>query len=135
MSMGLGLEPNDLKEGTGGENLEYMMKINYYPPCPRPDLALGVPAHTDMSALTLLVPNEVPGLQICKDGSWYDVDYVPDAIVVHIGDQVEVCSNNLMWVFINYIVDLCPRLVIRFSLDISLMQTLRNEYGILRGRS
>ncbi|KAJ8434883.1 hypothetical protein Cgig2_003322 [Carnegiea gigantea] len=94
MSIGLGLEANELKDGAGGENLEYMMKINYYPPCPRPDLALGVPAHTDMSTLTLLVPNEVPGLQICKDGSWYNVDYVPDAIVVHIGDQIEIMSNG-----------------------------------------
>ncbi|KAI3984117.1 hypothetical protein MKX01_035244 [Papaver californicum] len=45
------------------DKLEYLLKINYYPPCPRPDLALGVPPHTDMSAVTFLMPKEVQGLQ------------------------------------------------------------------------
>ncbi|RCU11549.1 isopenicillin N synthase family oxygenase, partial [Acinetobacter baumannii] len=43
--------------------MEYLLKINYYPPCPRPDLALGVVAHTDMSTVTILVPNDVQGPQ------------------------------------------------------------------------
>lgn len=95
LSLGLGLEEHELKEGVGGENLEYLMKINYYPPCPRPDLALGVPAHTDMSAITLLIPNEVPGLQLTMDNkSWYNVEYIPNAIIVHIGDQIEIMSNG-----------------------------------------
>lgn len=76
---------------VGGDDLIYMMKINYYPPCPRPDLALGVVAHTDMSTLTILVPNEVAGLQVFKDDRWYDVKYIPNALIVHIGDQIEVC--------------------------------------------
>lgn len=68
----------------------YNLKINHYPPCPRPDLALGVPAHSDMSAITILVPNDVPGLQVCQDENWYDVSYIPNALVIHIGDQLQV---------------------------------------------
>ncbi|KMS96524.1 hypothetical protein BVRB_8g202170 [Beta vulgaris subsp. vulgaris] len=94
LSLGLGLERHELREGAGGDDIEYLLKINYYPPCPRPDLALGVPAHSDMSAITLLVPNDVPGLQICKDDRWYNVNYVPNAIVIHIGDQIEIMSNG-----------------------------------------
>ncbi|KAL9266613.1 Flavonol synthase/flavanone 3-hydroxylase-like protein [Drosera capensis] len=94
LSLGLGLEANDVKEAVGGDNLEYMLKINYYPPCPRPDLALGVVAHTDMSTFTILVPNDVPGLQVCREGHWYDVNYIPDALIVHIGDQLEILSNG-----------------------------------------
>lgn len=90
LSLGLGLEGHEMMEAAGGEDIVYMLKINYYPPCPRPDLALGVVAHTDMSHITLLVPNEVQGLQVFKDGHWYDVNYIPNAIIVHIGDQVEV---------------------------------------------
>lgn len=94
LSLGLGLDGHEVKAAVGGDDLEYMMKINYYPPCPRPDLALGVVAHTDMSTLTLLVPNEVPGLQVFKDDHWYDVKYIPNALIVHIGDQIEVCFQN-----------------------------------------
>lgn len=90
LSLGLGLEENAMKEGVGGEELEYLLKINYYPPCPRPDLALGVTPHTDCSTLTILLPNEVPGLQVLKDEHWIDAKYIPDALIVHIGDQIQV---------------------------------------------
>ncbi|KAG8501784.1 hypothetical protein CXB51_004663 [Gossypium anomalum] len=94
LSIGLGLEAGVLKEGAGGEEIEYLMKINYYPPCPRPDLTLGVASHTDLSAMTVLVPNEVPGLQVFKDDHWIDAKYIPGALIVHIGDQIEILSNG-----------------------------------------
>lgn len=92
LSLGLGLGEEELKVGMGGEDTNYLMKINYYPPCPRPDLALGVVAHTDMSALTILVPNDVQGLQVYRDDHWYDVKYIPNALIIHIGDQIQVHS-------------------------------------------
>ncbi|KAK4391117.1 Flavonol synthase/flavanone 3-hydroxylase [Sesamum angolense] len=94
LSLGLGLEEQELKVAMGGEDTVFLMKINYYPPCPRPDLALGVVAHTDMSGLTILVPNQVQGLQVFRDGHWYDVKYIPNALIVHIGDQIEILSNG-----------------------------------------
>ncbi|KAI3893443.1 hypothetical protein MKW92_049264 [Papaver armeniacum] len=94
LSLGLGVGRHVIKEAVGGDNMEYLLKINYYPPCPRPDLALGVPPHTDMSAVTLLVPNEVQGLQVLKDDRWIDAKYIPNALIVHIGDQVEILSNG-----------------------------------------
>lgn len=94
VSLGLGLEGHVIKEGMGGDKIEYLLKINYYPPCPRPDLALGVPPHTDMSGITVLVPNDVPGLQVFKDDRWFDVKYIPNALVIHIGDQIEILSNG-----------------------------------------
>ncbi|CAM8878146.1 unnamed protein product [Rhodiola kirilowii] len=94
LSLGLGLEGDELKEALGGEELVYLLKINYYPPCPRPDLALGVVAHTDMSGITILVPNDVQGLQVFRDGHWYDVEYIPNALIIHVGDQLEIVSNG-----------------------------------------
>ncbi|KAJ8765347.1 hypothetical protein K2173_012044 [Erythroxylum novogranatense] len=94
LAIGLGLEEHVFKEAAGGEELEYMLKINYYPPCPRPDLTLGVVAHTDLSTFTILVPNEVPGLQVFKDDHWIDAKYIPNALIIHIGDQIEVLSNG-----------------------------------------
>jgi flavonol synthase len=90
LSVGLGLEKGSMVEAFGGNDLAFLQKINFYPPCPQPELTLGVAPHTDMSTLTILVPNEVQGLQIFRDGQWYDARYVPDALIVHIGDQIEV---------------------------------------------
>nr|ABB53382.1 flavonol synthase [Antirrhinum majus] len=94
LSLGLGIKGHELKAAMGGDDTIFLMKINYYPPCPRPDLALGVVAHTDMSFLTILVPNEVQGLQVFRDEHWYDVKYIPNALIVHIGDQIEILSNG-----------------------------------------
>lgn len=90
LSVGAGLVAEDLRTAVGGDELVYNLKINYYPPCPRPDLVLGVPAHTDLSALTILVPNQINGLQVFRDQHWYDVAYIPNALIIHIGDQIEV---------------------------------------------
>ncbi|KAI3464482.1 hypothetical protein Pfo_021145 [Paulownia fortunei] len=94
LSLGLGLEEEELKTAIGGEELVYNMKINYSPPCPRPDLALGVPAHTDLFAFTILVPSQVQGLQVFGDDYWYDVCYIPNALTILIGDQIEILSNG-----------------------------------------
>lgn len=90
LSEGLGLEEKVLKSHLGSEEIELEMKINMYPPCPQPQLALGVEPHTDMSALTILVPNDVPGLEVWKNGNWVSVQYLPDALFVHLGDQLQV---------------------------------------------
>ncbi|KAL5076609.1 hypothetical protein RYX36_015593 [Vicia faba] len=94
LSEGLALESNALKSCLGGDEVELEMKINMYPPCPQPELALGVEPHTDMSALTLLVSNDVPGLQVWKENNWVAVNYLQNALFVHIGDQLEVLSNG-----------------------------------------
>ncbi|KAJ9166632.1 hypothetical protein P3X46_021350 [Hevea brasiliensis] len=94
LSEALGLEEKVLKSHLGGEEIELEMKINMYPPCPQPQLALGVEPHTDMSALTILVPNDVPGLEVWKDGNWVSVQYLPNALFVHVGDQLQVLSNG-----------------------------------------
>ncbi|KAJ3677026.1 hypothetical protein LUZ60_002750 [Juncus effusus] len=92
--MGLGLNKNTMKAAVGGDEMRYLIKVNYYPPCPRPDLALGVTAHTDMSTITIILPDQVTGLQVFKDEHWFDVQYVKNALIVHIGDQIEIMSNG-----------------------------------------
>ncbi|TVU04140.1 hypothetical protein EJB05_50304, partial [Eragrostis curvula] len=84
LSVGLGVEKGALMESlAGGEDeLVLLQKINSYPPCPQPDVILGIGPHTDMGTLTVLLPDEVPGLQICKDGRWHDVEYVPEELVI-----------------------------------------------------
>ncbi|XP_057478227.1 anthocyanin synthase [Actinidia eriantha] len=95
LSLGLGLEEGRLEKEVGGmEELLLQMKINYYPKCPQPELALGVEAHTDISALTFILHNMVPGLQLFYEGKWVTAKCVPDSLVMHIGDTIEILSNG-----------------------------------------
>lgn len=95
LSLGLGLEEGQLEEEVGGlEEMLLQMKINYYPKCPQPELALGVEAHTDISALTFILHNMVPGLQLFYEGKWVTAKCVPNSIIMHIGDTIEILSNG-----------------------------------------
>lgn len=80
------------------------LRLNYYPRCPAParpsNLAmpaaghLGVNHHTDAGAITLLLQDEQPGLEVFHDSVWRLVEPRPDAVVVNIGDIVQVWSND-----------------------------------------
>ncbi|KAK6117144.1 hypothetical protein DH2020_049103 [Rehmannia glutinosa] len=95
LSTGLGLEQDRLEKEVGGmDELILQMKINYYPKCPQPELALGVEAHTDVSALTFILHNMVPGLQLFYKGKWVTAKCVPNSIIMHIGDTIEILSNG-----------------------------------------
>ncbi|XP_051129468.1 protein DOWNY MILDEW RESISTANCE 6-like [Andrographis paniculata] len=91
----LGLPKDALWKIFGTEQAQHM-SMNYYPPCPQPDLTYGLAAHTDSDILTILLPDaEVPGLQVLKDGKWLAVKPHPDAFVINIADQLEAVSNGL----------------------------------------
>ncbi|CAN0841588.1 Leucoanthocyanidin dioxygenase [Linum grandiflorum] len=95
LSLGLGLEEGRLEKEVGGiEDLLLQKKINYYPKCPQPELALGVEAHTDISALTFILHNMVPGLQLFYQDKWVIAKCVPNSIIMHIGDTLEILSNG-----------------------------------------
>ncbi|KAH0900218.1 hypothetical protein HID58_049786 [Brassica napus] len=94
LSEGLGLHRDALKEGLGGETVEYLMKIIFYPPCPKLELLYGAPHHTDLNGITFLIADEVDGLQAYQDNKWVDVKYDDSSIVVIIADQIKRMSNG-----------------------------------------
>ncbi|KAG6642270.1 protein SRG1-like isoform X2 [Carya illinoinensis] len=72
------------------------MRMNYYPPCPQPELAIGLNAHSDAVGLTILLQvNEMEGLQVRKDGMWIPVKPLPNAFIVNIGDILEIMTNGI----------------------------------------
>ncbi|KAM3251189.1 protein SRG1-like isoform X1 [Capsicum annuum] len=72
------------------------MRMNYYPPCPQPELAMGLSPHSDASALTILLQvNDTEGLQIRKNGIWIPIVPLPNAFIVNIGDAFEIFSNGI----------------------------------------
>ncbi|XP_059296665.1 flavonol synthase/flavanone 3-hydroxylase-like [Lycium ferocissimum] len=79
-----------------GECRTMVARFNFYPPCPRPDVVLGVKPHADGSAITILLQDkEVEGLQVLKDDQWFRVPVVPYGFLINVGDQVEIMSNGI----------------------------------------
>ncbi|KAI5680112.1 hypothetical protein M9H77_01339 [Catharanthus roseus] len=67
---------------------------NYYPPCPEPDLTFGLFKHSDTTFLTILSQDSIGGLQVLHQGQWADVLPVPGALVVNIGDLMQLITND-----------------------------------------
>lgn len=67
-------------------------RLNYYPRCPTPHLALGVGHHKDSGALTILAQDDVGGLEVKRktDGAWLQVRPTPDAFIINVGDVIQV---------------------------------------------
>ncbi|EFJ15003.1 2-oxoglutarate-iron(II)-dependent oxygenase [Selaginella moellendorffii] len=93
MSKALGLHENKLQEIYGNE--EMIVRLNYYPPCPDPERALGLNPHSDSGGITILWQDQVGGLQIQKEGKWYNVRCNSNALIVNVGDQVEIITNGI----------------------------------------
>jgi isopenicillin N synthase-like dioxygenase len=94
--------------GTGSRELRLAFepehssftRLNYYPvsdtlentdaPPPGP---LGISRHTDAGGLTILLQDEVAGLQVYRDG-WLDIAPRRGALTINIGDMLQVWSND-----------------------------------------
>jgi len=92
LSEGLGLHPNYIQ--TLHKEPRIQLKINYYPPCPQPDLVNGLRPHSDGNMLTVLLDDGVDGLQVRKDEQWFTVAPVPGALIINIGDLLQIVSNG-----------------------------------------
>ncbi|XP_049412226.1 protein SRG1-like isoform X2 [Solanum stenotomum] len=93
MAKSLKLEENCFLEQFG-KQAQLHARFNYYSPCQRPDLVLGLKPHADGTGYSIILQDEV-GLQVLKDGKWYTVPKDPTALFVLMGDQMEVMSNGI----------------------------------------
>ncbi|KAF3456063.1 hypothetical protein FNV43_RR00706 [Rhamnella rubrinervis] len=92
LSEALGLEPNHLNNMDCAEGLSLL--CHYYPACPQPELTMGTTKHTDNDFLTVLQQDHIGGLQVLYQNQWIDLPYQPGALVVNIGDLLQLISNN-----------------------------------------
>ncbi|OMO63555.1 Oxoglutarate/iron-dependent dioxygenase [Corchorus olitorius] len=94
ISKSLGLEEDYLHKELNLENGQQIMAVNLYPPCPKPELALGLPPHSDYGLLNILITNGIAGLQVKHQGKWVKINPLPNSITVNIGDHIEIVSNG-----------------------------------------
>lgn len=70
------------------------LRLIHYPYDPSAEDAQGIGAHTDYECFTLLLPT-APGLEVMNGaGEWIDVPYREDALVINIGDMLEIWTNG-----------------------------------------
>ncbi|PIN01362.1 Deacetoxyvindoline 4-hydroxylase [Handroanthus impetiginosus] len=50
-----------------------LMVGQYYPPCPEPELTYAISEHADSCFLTVLIQDQVGGLQVLHENQWVDV--------------------------------------------------------------
>ncbi|KAJ4727062.1 putative Gibberellin 20-oxidase [Melia azedarach] len=100
--------------GVGGEYFreffeenDSIMRLNYYPPCQKPDLALGTGPHCDPTSLTILHQDQVGGLQVFVDEQWQFIRPNPEAFVVNIGDTFMIIYLYMLQALSNGIYKSC----------------------------
>lgn len=100
---GLGEHADHLR-GEFGRGHTSFLRLNHYPvgDLLSTDEAADVTGlgemalqhHTDAGALTVLLQDDVGGLQVAHNDGWVDVEPTPGALVVNTGDMMQVWSND-----------------------------------------
>lgn len=93
VGMSLGVERSYFREFFKGN--DSIMRLNYYPPCSKPNLTLGTGPHCDPTSLTILHQDNVGGLEVFVDQKWHSITPNPEAFVVNIGDTFMALSNGI----------------------------------------
>ncbi|KAJ9567290.1 hypothetical protein OSB04_003256 [Centaurea solstitialis] len=88
----LGLPPNFLKEYNEDRSWDFMVTLRYPPATDAENN--GIIGHEDGNLITLVLQEDVGGLEVNKDGEWVPVIPAEGTLVVNLGDVIQVLSNK-----------------------------------------
>lgn len=106
LALGIGLEDEDylLRKHSGHNN---QLRLLHYPPVPAEELEsqrmARMPAHTDWSSMTMLFQDDCGGLEVedpSNPGSFVPATPVKNAIVMNVGDLLQMWSNGEFFFYI-----------------------------------
>lgn len=89
-------QPADALDALIADPPVHLLKLVRYPASAAAADAQGVGAHKDTDILTLLLQDEVGGLQVETDYGWIDVPPLQDAFVINIGEILELATNGYL---------------------------------------
>ncbi|KAG8370429.1 hypothetical protein BUALT_Bualt14G0115900 [Buddleja alternifolia] len=80
LSEALGLNSSYLK--AIGCNESNVVVGQYYPACPEPELTFGIRSHVDYGLLTILLQDQIGGLQVLYQNQWVDVPPLAGGLLI-----------------------------------------------------
>ena len=87
--------PHHYFDDKHGRN--YFLRMLHYPPVdqqPQPG-QLRAGAHTDYGSITLLLQDDIGGLEVqTRDGQWVAAPPIPGTVVVNVGDAMQRWTND-----------------------------------------
>ncbi|KAJ1426680.1 Oxoglutarate/iron-dependent dioxygenase [Sesbania bispinosa] len=63
-----------------GKQATLQVRFNHYSRCSRPNIVLGLKPHADGSGYTIILQEDVEGLQVHQDGKWFMVPTISHAL-------------------------------------------------------
>jgi isopenicillin N synthase-like dioxygenase len=95
ISLGLGLNQDDLQKRYMADPLILFRIFNYPPATEVEDMPWGVGEHTDYGLLTILRQDDTGGLQVKSRYGWVDAPPIPGTFVCNIGDMLDRLTHGI----------------------------------------
>ncbi|KAI4373909.1 hypothetical protein MLD38_011968 [Melastoma candidum] len=131
LSEALGLDRDYLKDLDCA--MGHSILCHYYPACPEPHLTMGTIRHSDPSFLTVVLQDDIGGLEVMYRDQWVGVPPLSGALVVNIGDLLQLMTNDI-YVSVEHRVranHVGPRLSVAFFFNNHMMPSAR-VYGPIK---